>query len=100
MLRPRFVLRAKYITDAAIVIRITMLLRGAVGFSKAEELFGSLLIQNDEGRCHSTESARRRGYLAAFRAIVLCERGTRKDPNNRAAVASLGPNCWRGTMAR
>lgn len=56
------------------------LLRGSADFSKADELFGSLLIENSTGEIDSSESARRKGYLAMFRAIVLWERACGGDP--------------------
>jgi ATP-dependent DNA helicase len=52
----------------------TRLIRGSLSFSKAEELFGSLLIDNT-GLVDSCEHARRKAYQAMFRAIVLWERG-------------------------
>ena len=57
------------------------LLRGSAGFSKAEELFGSLLLENVKNHLNDAEWARRKGYLGMSRAIALWERAIGADPS-------------------
>ncbi len=49
-------------------------IRGADGFSKAQELFGSLGIEAKGSGKSGASTARKQGYLAMFRAIVLWQR--------------------------
>ena len=48
---------------------------GETGYSKAAQLLGSLGLTPSAGKRNSDEWARREGYLATFRSIVLFERG-------------------------
>lgn len=61
---------------------------GREGFSKAEEVFGSLGVE-----VGGAEEARRAGYLATLRAIVLTERSRGRaiaEVERRWGVANLG----------
>src|SRR5207249_2700702 len=66
---------------------------GQPGASRAAEVFGSLGVDLARRDGNQDEAARRDGYLATFRAIVLSERGqgvSVDDLERQWAVTVLG----------
>lgn len=68
-------------------------IRGAAGFSKAEEILGSLGLPSSGGKASSVKDQRKLAYLATCRAIILWQRGLGvrlEDLEARWGVQDLG----------
>lgn len=61
-------------------------IQGQTGSSRSAELLGSLGVTRKQGGQHNPEEARKSAYLAAFRAIVLFERGHGKSTGEVARI--------------
>lgn len=68
-------------------------IRGAEGFSKADEILGSLGHPSNGGKAKSAKDQRKFAYLATCRAIILWQRGLGvrvEDLESRWGVQDLG----------
>jgi len=61
-------------------------IRGAKGFSKATEIFGSIGVVPDEKPGDSDEWCRRRAYMALFRSIILWRRSAGDAPETLVRI--------------